>query len=152
MSLARTISRWCQETAPREPSVEAGVPSSLDVELEALFDDLGRDREVFEEIIATFRVDSAEGLAVLTAGARAGDLTEVRHHAHRLKGAMASVRAFDVMALVAAIEDDAAAGSLADLLPRVPELAAQADLVSARLAAVLTRDQSPRPAAGTTPV
>jgi signal transduction histidine kinase/DNA-binding response OmpR family regulator len=103
-TLARTLRRWLPEGAWRD-SDGAGVPPATPAIDRSALDELtGGDEDLNRDILTRYLRSLGEDLDALWQALRAGDVTGLQRHAHRIAGASRSVGAHAVAAEASRLE------------------------------------------------
>ena len=122
-----------------EPVMELGL------DVEAVIERIGGDRELFVDIGRLFVEHSTEMVAALRAAAGAGDATAVAMSAHALKGSISSFTQGSPYECARQVEDTARDGDLAAAVALVPVLAAEVERLRDALLTVVNTSATSLP-------
>ena len=140
-TLAEVLDKWLpKETvvaAKQTSGVPGGTPAVSSLALEVpVFDQAGLlarlmdDKDLAQEVIACFLLDTPKQIAALCVYLETGDAPSVRRQAHTLSGASANVGGEALRAVAIEMETAAKAGDLAAVKARLTGLQAQFDRLS----------------------
>jgi HPt (histidine-containing phosphotransfer) domain-containing protein len=140
-TLAEVLDKWLPKETDVAVKQTSGVPggtaavSSLAPEV-PVFDQAGLlarlmdDKDLAQEVIACFLLDTPKQIAALCVYLETGDAPSVRRQAHTLSGASANVGGEALRAVAIEMETAAKAGDLAAVKARLAGLQAQFDRLS----------------------
>jgi len=117
--------------------VDCRDPAELPLDIAALHAQFDGDAVFVRRLCQTFVTSTSRLLDELTAAAIAGQRTDVRAHAHKIKGASHNVHATRLATLAATIETDSACLSLPELSRAIDGLRVAFDELIAHVSAEL---------------
>jgi CheY-like chemotaxis protein/HPt (histidine-containing phosphotransfer) domain-containing protein len=158
-ALAEALERWLPRDdagARARPTASPGAvpPAAAQVSGPALFDRAGMmarlmdDEELASVVLGGFLDDAPKQVQALRDALASGDGPAASRQAHTLKGASAAVGGGSLQAVASQMEQSAAAGDLATVTARLPELETQLALLSDAIRSSLGESR-PRPEAPT---
>jgi HPt (histidine-containing phosphotransfer) domain-containing protein len=112
-------------TKTSEPKIESSSDSSDSNDVfnpSTLMDRIGGDVATFKKLVVMFQTQAPQYVATLGTAATSGDLAQIRHEAHALRGAAANMSADNTARLAGRIETAAIQEDLESIQPLIEQL------------------------------
>jgi HPt (histidine-containing phosphotransfer) domain-containing protein len=112
-------------TKASEPKIESSSDSNDSNDVfnpSTLMDRIGGDAATFKKLVAMFQTQAPQYVATLATAAASGNLAQIRHEAHTLRGAAANMGADNTARLAGRIETAATQEDLESIQPLIEQL------------------------------